>query len=46
MHANYECNMLPCVFALLTGKVTNDYKSLLTDIKEAALSSLDKVCNG
>jgi hypothetical protein len=38
IHAYYKNLLLPCVYALLTGKDTRDYKSLILQLKEAALN--------
>ena len=38
IHAYYHCVLLPCVYALMTGKETQNYKSMLLQLKEAALN--------
>jgi hypothetical protein len=38
IHAYYKHVLLPCVYALLTGKDTRDYKYLILQLKEAALN--------
>jgi hypothetical protein len=38
IHAYYHCVLLPCMYALMTGKETQHYKSLLLQLKEAALN--------
>jgi hypothetical protein len=37
IHGLYKSNMLPCVFALLTGKSEDLYKKLLSELKDGAL---------
>ena len=38
IHAYYKHVLLPCLCALLSGKDTRDYKSLILKLKEAALN--------
>jgi hypothetical protein len=38
VHGYYKVYLLPCVYALLTGKDENHYKSLIFQLKEAALN--------
>ena len=39
IHGLYKSNMLPCVFALLTGKSEDIYKKLVSELKDGALKN-------
>ena len=39
IHGYYKFHLLPCVYALLSGKEENHYKSLILKLKEASLNA-------